>query len=516
MKTLKFIFIVNLSIILFSTSCKKDKPVSDATRLELTKDSLFLYAKQVYFWNDALPTYDVFNPRKYTTLDAELFAISQLKINPTTGRAYEYIADEDGKQIMEPKFSYIEDLVASGKIAFANQKMAVDLDGEGNDFGFGGLSAIGTATDYKIYIRYASPGSPLAQNGIGRGDYIDEVNGRKVGTNFNSELDFLNSTLFSTTSTSIAIAGKKKNGVSYSVSLSRTKYSSNPILKDTIFTSGNTKVGYLAYARFSSTENSEAVLNAAFAKFAAQNTENLIIDLRYNGGGYVTTARQLINLIAPPSLNGTVMFSESYNSTMRNGQATLLSKQAVRDQSGKVVYQNGRALTYGDYSYATTNYNFSKLGNLINVKKVVFITGEGTASSSELIINSLKPHLDVKIVGAQSYGKPVGFFPIRIDKYDVYYAMFTTTNSLGEGDYFAGFTPNSLKDDDITRDFGNPAEIRTAAALSYITTGNFPTSAASTVKVDHIDTPVSAVMIRNIGEPASFKGMIETELKKKQ
>ena len=132
------------------------------------------------------------------------------------------------------------------------------------------------------------------------------------------------------------------------------------------------------------------------------------------------------------------------------------------------------------------------------------------------MINSLKPHIDVKLVGETSFGKPVGFFPIRIDKYDVYYSMFTTTNSLGQGDYFAGFTPNSFKADDITRDFGDPAEIRTAAALSYLVNGNFPTSASSTLKVDNIDTPVSAVTIRNIGEPASFKGMIETELKKKQ
>jgi C-terminal processing protease CtpA/Prc len=206
------------------------------------------------------------------------------------------------------------------------------------------------------------------------------------------------------------------------VSLLRTKYTSNPVLKDTVLTTANVKVGYLAYARFSTTENSEAVLNAAFAKFSVQNVENLIIDLRYNGGGYVSTARQLINLIAPVSLNGSLMFSETYNSMMQNGQATILKNQPVRDQNNKIIYQNGKMVTYADYSYAksTNSFNFSKLGNLNNVKKVVFIVGGGTASSSELVINCLKPHIDVKIVGAQSYGKPVGFFPIRIDKYDVY------------------------------------------------------------------------------------------------
>jgi hypothetical protein len=92
--------------------------------------------------------------------------------------------------------------------------------------------------------------------------------------------------------------------------------------------------------------------------------------------------------------------------------------------------------------------------------------------------------------------------------------MFSTTNSLGQGDYFAGFTPNSLKIDDITRDFGDSAEIRTAAALSYIANGNFPASATSSLKVDNVSTPVSATTIRDIGEPASFRGMIETTLRK--
>jgi C-terminal processing protease CtpA/Prc len=522
MKVLKLLFTVNIALIMLVSSCKKDKitaetPINttNASRLELTKDSLFLYAKQVYLWNDALPTYEAFNPRKYATLDLELFALTQLKINPSTGLPYEYIADDKG-QIMEPKYSYIEDLVASGKISFVNEKSAVGLDGEGNDFGFGGLSAVGTSTDFKIYIRYASPSSPLAKNGIARGDYIDEINGRKVGTNFNAEVDYINSTLYSTTSTALSIGGKKKNGQSYSVNLTRTKYTSNPVLKDTVLTTANVKVGYLAYARFSTTENSEAVLNAAFAKFSVQNVENLVIDLRYNGGGYVSTARQLINLIAPVSLNGSLMFSETYNSMMQNGQATILKNQPVRDQNNKIIYQNGKMVTYADYSYAksTNSFNFSKLGNLNNVKKVVFIVGGGTASSSELVINCLKPHIDVKIVGAQSYGKPVGFFPIRIDKYDVYYSMFSTTNSLGQGDYFAGFTPNSLKPDDITRDFGDSAEIRTAAALSYIANGNFPASTTSSLKVDNVSTPVSATTIRDIGEPASFRGMIETTLRK--
>ena len=132
------------------------------------------------------------------------------------------------------------------------------------------------------------------------------------------------------------------------------------------------------------------------------------------------------------------------------------------------------------------------------------------------MINSLKPYLDVKIVGKKSYGKPVGFFPIRIDKYDVYYSMFSTTNSLGQGNYFDGFPVDSEKADDVTRDFGNPQEISTSAALAYINTGLFTNSTSSkTMSINGVSRTPESVMIKDVFEPASFKGMIATPPKMK-
>ena len=512
-------------------ACKKDKkdvtpvvtlPSPTATRDDLTKDSVFLYAKEVYLWNDALPTYEVFNPRGFKTnsanidnLDAELFAITRYKINPATGKPYEY----NNAYPTETKYSFIEDLVASGKITYAaSLESSVGLDGQGNGFGIGGLSAVGTNDSYKIYLKYASPGSPAALAGLGRGDYIDKVNGTSIGTNFSSEVDLINSAFNENTATSLSLEGQKKNGNRFSVTLSKTKYTSSPIYKDTILTVGTKKVGYLAYARFSDTNNSEAALTNVFSKFSAGGVTDLVIDLRYNGGGFVSTAEHLVDLIAPSSTNGKVMFAEAFNSTLQNGGATILRNQPLRDQSGKIQYSNGRIVTYADLSYtiADNTTNIEKKGALDNVGKVVFITTGGTASASELVINSLKPYVDVKTVGSTSYGKPVGFFPIRIDKYDVYLSMFSSTNSSGQGDYYAGFTPDAQKTDDVTRDFGNTSEICLSAALSYINTGVFTSSTSTqTMSVNGVSRAASSITVKDAYAAPSFQGMIYTPKKLK-
>lgn len=513
------------------SACKKDKntpgdtstpPPSNTTasRSDLTKDSIFLYAKQVYLWNDALPTYEVFNPRQYnastsqfTNFESELFAISQLKKDPVTGLAYEYIANSSGVQIRSPKFSYIEDLVASGKITAApDSKSAVELTGEGNDFGVS-LAAIGTNDNYKIYLQYTSPSSPAALAGLGRGDIIDQINGNNIGSNFNSEVNSINQAFDTDTKTTVSIAGVKKSGARYSVTLNKVKYNSSPIYKDTILTVGTKKVGYFAYARFSNNANSVDALNKVFSKFVAGGVTDLVVDLRYNGGGFVSTARHLLNLIAPASINNKTMFAETYNPLMQSGGATILRNQPVRNQSGNFIFSNGRMVTYADYDYsiAGNTFKFEKTGSFNNVGKVVFITTGRTASASELVINSLKPYVDVKIVGRKSFGKPVGFFPIRIDKYDLYLSMFTTANSLGDGNYYAGFNPDSEKADDVTRDFGNPNEVSLSSALSYINSGVFTSSMSNqTMSINGRSSSSNSLIIKDAFIPKYFSGMIGT------
>lgn len=515
-------------------SCKKDDleeakpeievgPTPTTNRSEQTKDSIFLYAKQVYLWNKDLPTYSVFNPRKFTSsstelgnFEDELFAITQYPKNPSTGRSYEYLPQNPAF----PKFSYIEDLVESGKISFNPSKQtSVDLDGKGNDFGIS-LAYVGTQANYKIYIRYTSPGSPAKKEGLGRGDVIETINEKSYGSNFSGEIDAIVNTL---DANSIDIKGKRRDGTSFNLTLNKTKYTSSPIYKDTVLTVNSKKIGYLAYARFSSNSTSSPEFSRIFNKFSDEGVTDLVVDLRYNGGGFVSTAEELVNYIVPSSHNGKRMFVEFYNDLMQSGKATILKNQPARDQNGDLRYTgtgaDRRVLTYDDFSYAEKDNitNIAKKGPLNNIQKVVFITGGGTASASELVINSLKPYMDVKLVGEKSYGKPVGFFPLRIDKYDVYYSMFETRNSANQGTYYDGFVPDSKKADDVTRDFGDRNEISLAAALAYITTGAYTTSSNSqtTMSINGKTKVVSEYpQVKSINGN-EFHGMIGTPKKLK-
>ncbi len=517
-------------MLLSVAACKKNKTVlpptsttntvTGATRAELTKDSIFLYAKEVYLWYDALPSYEAFNPRKYNTLstdllnyNAELFDITQFKINPLTSKPYEF----NPSNPTVPKYSYIFDSANKNPIAFVlDAKGSVDLEGNGNDFGIK-VGAYGTNSSYKLLIQAVYPGSPAQKAGLTRGCAITNINGQAYSSNYSSESSAINNALFS--SSTVNISGTKKDGSPFNnLTLTKTNYSSSPILKDTILTQGTKKIGYLVLARFSSPANADGVIATAINKFASAGINNLIVDFRYNGGGFISTAEHLVNSIAPASLNGKVMFTESYNSIMQGGQAKILANQPLLDGSGKVQFRNGKVVTYldVDYSIAGNTTKFSKNNSLEGIANVVFIVSGSTASASELVINSLKPFMNVKLVGTTTYGKPVGFFPIRLEnKYDVYYSMFQTKNSLGEGEYFPGFTPDAVDAfDDAVHDFGDRTENYLAKSIGYIVNNVFAVTSGKTITINSEAIKTSSLEIDDLGE-SEFKGMIENRLKLK-
>lgn len=513
--------IIALSII---TGCKKDKEVTpDSSRVQLITDSIFLYAKEVYLWNTSLPTYDAFNPRQYVQTDEEagfndeLFKITRYPINPATNLSYEYNTESE----TDTKYSFISNTDDDNPIAYiGNAKSAVDLEGNGYDLGID-IRLYGTETNYILYVVAVAPNSPAEKAGIARGDRVTSINGTAIGSNFNSQQDLLNNTFYNNTVTPATLKGTKRDGSALNVTLSVSLYKSTPIACDTIYTSGAKKIGYLAYSAFTNEANSKSALAEVFTKFANAGVTDLIIDLRYNGGGYVSTAEYLANLIAPSSINGSVMFTEHYNTLMQEKKATILKKLPLLDDNDKIRYSNGRMLNYFDdvdYTVAENTSVFAKEGSLTNIRNVVFIVTSSTASASELVINSLKPHMNVKLVGEQSYGKPVGFFPLRIDKYDVYLSMFESRNKEDKADYYEGFTPDALASDNPTYLLGDRTENSISAAYNYLVTGAFSTSsvnATSSLKNSN-GTVIKAFEEANKKLPSKrFKGMIEDRLKLK-
>lgn len=478
------------------TTCKKNDggdgvtPPPAGTRLELSLDSLYLYAKETYLWYQSLPDYNSFAPRQYaatspdmTALQTALQAITSKAINPATGISFEYRTG-----YFQPLYSFI----AKGNI-ITGRSASVGLDGKGNDLGLG----VAVANNTDVYIRFVEPGSPAAAAGLTRGMKIVEMNGVPATTSSEELKSMLEAS-------SLSLLVQNKVGSLLPVSINRASYTASPVLKASILDAGSKKVAYIALARFSETANAQGALQQAFSSFGNKGISNLVIDLRYNAGGYVETAQYLANLAAPASINAQVMYTEHYNNLLQQGKAPILKQIPYLDANRQPVYVNGRPATYADADYTVkgNTYRFDKKGDLNGIRSVVFIVSGSTASASEQLINCLKPYVDVKLVGSTTYGKPVGFFGIGIDVYTAYLAQFRIRNARDEGDYYAGFTPDFPAMDDVTHDFGDPEENCLQQALQYISRSPF--------RSGRQDMRIHTVT--SVGGRELFTGMIETRV----
>jgi carboxyl-terminal processing protease len=506
----KVFYLIVLFAAFFIVSCKKKDKTSDGngitgpsntgSGLDLMRDSVFLYAKEAYYWYDALPSYASFNPRSYTgssDLDAltkEVDALSQYKINPATSKPYEYYSAAPG----HAKYSFID-----------QGQVSTQLNGTNSNFGFAPL--FNDINDLRI--KYVYPGSPADLAGVKRGYKIITINGNSNlsydgGSGTNTQF-VINAYANSST---ITMTLQKQDLSTINVSLMAGNYTINPVLTYKTIDAGNGKiVGYVVFNSFTSDANADAKLDAAFNYFQTQGITDLVVDLRYNGGGFVSTAEYLDNLIVPATKSGTPMYSYYFNDILVNNQETLLTNQVRRDNNNKLY-------NYGQFNYtvAGNTTKFAKKGSL-NISKVFFIVTGATASASELTINNLRPHLNVQLIGTTSYGKPVGFFDIDINKYQMYIPEFETKNSAGQGGYYTGMTPGStdypgIKDyDDPTKDFGDPTEKLLAHALSYVKTGTYSIpeqrvqGLSNSLKTFSVEESNAAAIVLNDNK---FSGMI--------
>ena len=466
-----------VGVVGLASSCKKSDSNGKGTRAELTKDSIYLYAQQTYYWNAGMPSYSSFNPRKYSSNEAVLNAIKAL---PSTG----------GKD----KYSFIDD-----------GTVATELGGVGGDYGF----SVNYDGSNLLRVKYVYAASPAAAAGLKRGYQITKVNGKTTIRSSQSDIDNLNNGIFGDNPT-ISLTVVKPDGSSEDVTIQRKTYNINPILSSKTFNIGAKKVGYVAFNTF--TTNAVALLDPLFNQFATDGISELIVDLRYNGGGSVATAEALTNLIAPSAQNGKVMYTTYWTKTMQDGAATILQNQKfyAEGNDGKV-----RLYSYYDVSFKPTadagnQEVFAKRGTLNGLTKVYFLVLGGTASASELLINNLKPVMDVKLIGKQTYGKPVGFFSLRIDKNDLYIPQFETKNQADEGGYFNGLAVNKNIADDLTKDFGDPSEKLLAEALNYSATGNFTSYLKDNALSSTSGSSRQSIDNANEKLDHEFKGMIET------
>ncbi|WP_316803619.1 S41 family peptidase [Pedobacter nototheniae] len=484
------IYLCALVVILgFASSCKKNNsqpednnPATPETnnlqtpttdRNLLTRDSIFLYAKQTYFWNIGMPSYDNFNPRQYSSNENVVTAIRALQSN--------------GKK---DKYSFIDDGAVAGQ-----------LSGVSGDYGF----SANFDNDDVLRIKFVYAGSPADKQNVKRGYRITKVNGSTNVSRDKGNLDFLNGAIFGS-NPSVSLTLLPTGGTAFDVTITRESYAINPVLFAKTYTVGSGKIGYIVFNSF--TTNALPKLDAAFKTFAKDGITELVVDLRYNGGGSVATANAFTNLIAPPAQNGKVMYTTYFNQTMQDGKATILENQ-------KFYYQ-GTMYSMFDNSYKPTQAAgnqelFKKRGEVNNLARVYFLVTNNTASASELLINNLKPVMDVKLIGSTTYGKPVGFFSIRINKSDLYIPQFQTKNSVNFGDYFNGMAVDKTVVDDLSVDFGDTNENLLAQALYYSVNSKF--SVIQNNNKLGSKSGVSNAQLTGIElADHEFKGMVETSL----
>lgn len=296
---------------------------------------------------------------------------------------------------------------------FANQKTV--------GFGFGFTS------DFDIYfVRIGAP----AYNKLFRGDKILKINGKEV-----SSQSIANARKNTGTLTSFTVL---RDNLEVQVNIAASQYTFKVSLGK-IIEKNSKKIGYLRYDSF--TESSVTEFEKIFTTFKAANISELIIDLRYNGGGSIGVASILLDNIT--------------NAYPEQRQVYLDWNEDSQDENT-------------EYTFASTDLQD---GNELNMNRVVFLVTKNSASASELVISALKPYLgeeSIITIGTNTHGKPVGMSG-SIYGNNIYFLInFIVRNNLANTTSFNGITPTCTAKDDIAHKMGDENETMLSTALYYI------------------------------------------------
>ncbi|WP_288637794.1 MULTISPECIES: S41 family peptidase [Sphingobacterium] len=436
-------------------SCKKDTPKPEPepepverTEAQLIKDDIYKYYKLYSLWDKSIPDYTK-DPSQFTDKygSADLVLDALKKMTPAHAAYPNGVFD---------RFSYMEGLDGYNTGATASGRLKMDTNE-----GYGIYVQLGTEDEKTAQpiIYFVEGGSPAQKAGFKRSDFITAVNGDSdysiavtctaTGCTINDAsardkmMNKLNAALDGGT---LKLQVKHQDGTTTIKDLTYANgYTIDPIYKDSVYTYNGNNVGYLALSSFEEIENNnvnQQNIDAAFTKFQEKQIKSLIVDLRYNGGGYVDASAY------------------------------------VADKIGGAITKGKLMLTYevNDYIKATPSINkmfqdtkFEGKSNL-NLSKVYFLVSDRTASAAEMIINVLKPYLQVQIIasGTRTYGKPVGFFEQVVQKKVSFWPVsFLLKNSAGFSDYWDGLVPDKRNIEDyVFADVGDKKETMLATALN--------------------------------------------------
>lgn len=346
-----------------------------------------------------------------------------------------------------------------------------------------------------VRISYTEDASPASLNGIARGDKLIAINSIDVvNTGSQSDIDFINATLFNPnlnqdyTFTFESVSGQTKT-----VTLTATDVVTSPVRNAKVINYNGKKVGYLQYNSFE--PSAQTPLINAFNKLSEAQVDEVVVDLRYNGGGLVLQSSQVGYMLSGAGQNR--VFSELIHN----------DKVMKNTQAGANTYK----FTNVAIDWAAGRYSDEPLPTL-SATKVYVLTSGGTASSSELLINALRGiDVDVIQIGSTTTGKPYGFAPEQNCGTNYYTIQFKSANEKGFGDFADGFIPTSknmanstlgldnkvegcLVGDDLSKPLGDTSEGMLAAALNYMDTGVCPQVSPVSFNSMPLDSSSPAIM----------------------
>lgn len=362
--------------------------------------------RDIYFWVDELPT--SISAADYSSPEATMAAIQFSPLD---------------------RFSGIRDQAENDAFFSDSQFIGVGI-------------TLNFTDDNRVLLAQVFGDGPAAAAGLSRGDEIISINGEEVSAIIAAGDSV--SAAFGENEIGVNVDIRYRNmaGSLLDVSFAKALVTIETVTTASVIQINNTPTAYLGFRNF--VQPSFEALRDAFELFAAEGATELILDVRYNGGGLISVAEFLSSLIGGSVTDGELFARRRHNQFNTNFDEDTL---------------------------------FASEFNALNLNKVVVITTGASASASELVINGLRPFLDVTLVGEKSYGKPVGSYGYDFCDKTAVPIAFNTVNAIGVGDYYDGFEVDCPATDDLTQPLGSEFEGMLAEAITVMATGSCSVSA---------------------------------------
>nr|WP_320057338.1 S41 family peptidase [uncultured Bacteroides sp.] len=430
-----------LASVTFLSSCNDDDPADDEGAVPAATQKVNQFAldvlQDVYLWSSEIPTVNV---------KTEADPISMVE-------RIKYSADH---------WTTLTDDVAGLSDNFA---------GVGTSFGYslGVYLFSNSKTDCYAVVQFVYPGTPAEKAGLKRGDIIQQMNGANITTSNYTNLFYSSSIVLGMATLSGTVISLNDK----TISLTAVDMYQDPVNIYKVIYAGTHRVGYLFYTDY--VLKSHDKLLEVFKSFKDAGVTDVVLDLRYNGGGYSLTAQLLSSMLAPKEI-------------VASGDNIYL-KQTWNDTYSKYWESKGEDLNeYFKYSFSYEDEEGKsktlsvKDANLNGINLYVLVSG-GTASASEATITGLLPYMSVKTIGGQTAGKYCGgivFTPDMVYKspdkalnnWGIYAMVYRYSDKKGETPCMPnGFTPTYEVADDIFGGhlLGDDTEPLLAKALEVIT-----------------------------------------------